>query len=103
MPEQADLANDFNDFLETSLCGYVTASPDGIISEVNSRFCQWVGYDKKYIIGKKFSDFLSIGGKIYFETHLAPLLRMQHYFDEIALELCNREGQKLPVLVNGYE
>ncbi|HEV7779805.1 MAG TPA: PAS domain-containing sensor histidine kinase [Chitinophagaceae bacterium] len=103
MQAKPDLADDFKDFLEESLCGYVTTDPDGIILQANSRFLQWTGHSLPEVVGKRFSGFLSVGGKIYYETHLSPLLRMQQYFDEIALELSDSQGQKLPVLVNGYE
>ena len=40
------------------------------------------------------------GGRIYHETHYAPLLRMQGSVREIALDLVRADGARLPVLVN---
>ncbi|MBA9071677.1 PAS domain S-box-containing protein [Methylobacterium sp. RAS18] len=52
------------------------------------------------MIGHLFLDILTIAGKIYYETHFAPLLRMQGCFNEVALDLVCADGTTLPVLVN---
>ena len=46
---------------------------------------------------------MNIAGKIYYETHFAPLLRMQGFFNEVALDLVSNTGQLVPVLVNAVE
>jgi sigma-B regulation protein RsbU (phosphoserine phosphatase) len=99
----ADIQHDFNDFLEHALCGFLTINTKGEILEANSRICRWIGCNAHDLKGKRFSDLLSIGGKIYYETHLWPLLRMQGYFDEVALELSCQNKERLPVLLNAYE
>ena len=46
-------------------------------------------------------DVLSFGGRIAYETHLAPLLRMQGHVHEIALDLVHRDAlDELHVLVH---
>lgn len=97
------LAEDFEDFFERSLNGYVTASPRGAILRVNARVAEWLGYSKQEMETMSVSDLLSVGGKIYFETHLRPLLRMQGMFDEIALELVSKQGTRLPILANALD
>jgi serine/threonine-protein kinase RsbW len=49
---------------------------------------------------RRFQDLLTGGGRIYHETHYAPLLRMQDEVHEIALEVVCASGERLPVLVN---
>ncbi|MEO5563573.1 MAG: HAMP domain-containing sensor histidine kinase [Chitinophagaceae bacterium] len=97
------LHEDFEDFVEHSLCGYVTADPEGNIIRCNARLAGWLGYTTDHFKGQRFSNLLSIGGKIYYETHLWPLLRMQGFFDEVALELTCKNGDRLQVLLNAYE
>jgi signal transduction histidine kinase/CheY-like chemotaxis protein len=46
---------------------------------------------------------LSVGGRIFYETHFAPLLRMQGYVNEIAFDLSCKDGRLLPVLVNAVQ
>jgi len=48
-------------------------------------------------------DFLNIAGRIFYETHFAPLLRMQGFFNEVALDLIKKDGASFPVLVNATE
>ncbi len=46
---------------------------------------------------------LGFGGRIAFETHLAPLLRMQGHVHEIALDLLTAKGEKIPTIANAAE
>jgi sigma-B regulation protein RsbU (phosphoserine phosphatase) len=97
------VAQDFEDFFETSLCGFVITDGDGKITRINQRAAEWLNSSPDQFLDKRFSDLLSVGGKIYFETHLWPLLRMQGYFDEVAAELVDTGNGKMPVYLNGYE
>ena len=51
----------------------------------------------------KFQNLLNVAGQVYYETHFAPLLRMQGYFHEVALDLVKKDGARVPVLVNATE
>ena len=93
----------FEDFFANSLSGHVIADAEGKILRINQRLAGWLGCDASAAIGQRFSDLLTVGGKIYYETHLWPLLRMQGFFDEVALELGCANNQRLQVLVNAYE
>jgi sigma-B regulation protein RsbU (phosphoserine phosphatase) len=97
------LAENFEHFFECTINGYVTTSPDGRIIRANRRLAGWLGYTPIEVTGSLFSDFLTIGGKIYYETHLAPLLCMQGCFDEVAIELKAKDGARVPVFVNALE
>jgi PAS domain S-box-containing protein len=85
---------------EDAPCGYLTTGPDGTILKVNRTFSRWCGYPAAELVGRRFYDLLPPGAKIYYETHYAPLLQMQHAVREIALELVRADGRRLPVLVN---
>jgi sigma-B regulation protein RsbU (phosphoserine phosphatase) len=97
------LIHDFEDFFEQSLNGYVIASPKGAILRANARIGTWLGYAADELTSMNVTDLLSIGGKIFFETHLRPLLHMQGMFDEVALELIGSHGKRLPVIANALE
>lgn len=62
-----------------------------------------MGYDPAKLIGKPIHELLSFGGRIAFETHLAPLLRMQGQVHEIALDLLSADGEKLQTFGNAAE
>jgi PAS domain S-box-containing protein len=86
---------------ETAPCGYISTLPDGTIVKVNQTFLDWVGYHREELLGRKrFQELLTVGGKIFHETHYAPLLRMQGFIREINFDLAPREGPALPVLVS---
>lgn len=95
--------NDLEDFLEHSLNGYVTTDHTGFILSINPRLTNWLGYQTQEMIGKRFSSFLAVGGRILYETHLSPMLRLKGAFEEVSLELLSKDGGKLSVLINGYE
>lgn len=97
------LQEDFTDFFEHSLCGFVIAAPDGKIIRANRTLAGWLRCTPGDLTGKQMSELLAVGGRIYYETHLRPLLRMQGYFEEIALEMEYRDQPKMPVLLNAFE
>lgn len=101
--ETNNLQENFEDFFENTLCGFITADKQGCILRVNKKIGDWINCETEELIGKRFSDLLSIGGKIYYETHLWPLLRMQGFFEEVVLELRSTTGDKLRVMVNALE
>jgi PAS domain S-box-containing protein len=95
---------DYKKLYDTSLCGYVCSSPNGIIIEANNRFLGFTGYDRDEVIEKKsFTDFLTAGGKMYFETHYSPILRINGAINEINFELVEKGGAKFSVLINSME
>jgi PAS domain S-box-containing protein len=96
-------AEDLEDLFEHAPCGYLSTEPGGRITRVNRTLGDWLGFDPADMAGRRFSELLTIAGRIYYETHFAPLLRMQGSFDEVALDLRCADGSTLPVLVNARE
>jgi phosphoserine phosphatase RsbU/P len=99
----SDETEDFEDLYENAPCGYLSLRSSGVIFKANKTFAQWTGYAPDELAGKRFHDLLNVAGRIYYETHFAPLLRMQGYFNEVALELVKKDGERMPVLVNAAE
>ncbi len=102
-PGDAVAMDDLDDLFENAPCGYISADKDGRISRANATLARWIGTDAASLVGKRVSDLLTTGGKLYYETHFAPLLRMQGSFNEVALDLVCADGRKLPALVNAVE
>lgn len=94
---------ELEDLYENAPCGYLSLEPGGRITRVNATFLAWTGYGADDLVGRRFQDLLNIAGKIYYETHFAPLLRMQGFFNEVALELVAKNSSRIPVLVNAAE
>ncbi|NNU46377.1 PAS domain-containing sensor histidine kinase [Rhizobium sp. WYCCWR 11279] len=96
-------AEDLEDLYENAPCGYLSLQPDGRIVKVNRTLSTWIGIPADQLLGKRLHDLLNTSGRIFYETHFAPLLRMQGFFNEVALDLVAVDGRKLPVLANAME
>ena len=97
------LEDDPADLYENAPCGYFSALPDGQVVKANRTFCAWTGRPAEEVVGTRFQDLLSVGGKVFHETHLRPLLRMQGVVREIALDIMRIDGSLLPCLLNAVE
>lgn len=81
-------------------CGYLSMRPCGTIVRANERLARMTGRGVDQLVGKvRLHDLLSIGSQIYFETHIDPLLHMQGFVDQVAIDLRGPEGD-VPALIN---
>ena len=96
-------SEDLADLYENAPCGYLSLSPDARIVKVNRTLTGWLGLPAEALIGQPFHTLLSFGGRIAYETHLAPLLRLQGSVDELALDLLHEDGSKIPIIANAAE
>ncbi len=92
------------DLYEHAPCGYLSTLADGTIVKVNQTFIEWTDLSREALLsGTKFQSLLTVGSKIYYETHYAPLVHMQGFANEIALELVRADRRILPVLINARQ
>jgi phosphoserine phosphatase RsbU/P len=95
------LDDDPMELYENAPCGYLSTLPDGTIVKANQTFLAWTGFDRDELVGRRrLQELFPVGDRIFYETHWAPLLRMQGTVREIAVELIGRDGGRLPVLTN---
>ena len=101
---QSLLEDDVEEAYEHAPAGYVSTLPDGTILKVNATFCKWTGLAAQALVGRRrFQDLLSVPGRIYYETHLGPLLAMQGGVSEIAMDIVCADGRALPVMLNAVQ
>jgi phosphoserine phosphatase RsbU/P len=82
-------------------CGYVVSDPSGTLVQVNETFARLTGFRREDLVGRvRLAELFTAGGRIYYETHYAPLLLMQGAVQAIALELRRAQGSALPVLIS---
>lgn len=94
------LEDSAEDLYESAPCGYLSTLLDGTIAKINTTLLSWLGRSREEVVGRmRFADLLTVGGKLYHETHFAPLLRMQGQVSGIAFEIKAAGGSRLPVLV----
>ena len=92
------------DLYEHAPCGYLSTLPDGTIVRVNQTLVDWTGYTRHFLTaGTRFQSLLTIGSKIYWETHFAPLLQMQGAASEIAFEMVGADRRTMPILANATQ
>ena len=85
-------------------CGYVSFTNTGLIYNLNKTLLNWLGYEREEIIGKfKIQDLFKIGGKIFFETHFFPLIRIQGFANEINFKIQKKDKTTFPALLNVKE
>jgi sigma-B regulation protein RsbU (phosphoserine phosphatase) len=94
---------DLEDLYENAPCGYLSLGADGVITKANKTLAGWLDAKTYDLLGKRFHDLLNVPGKIFYETHFAPLLRMQGFFNEVALDLMGPGGKRIAVLANAIE
>lgn len=98
-----DLIDDCDDLFENAPCGYLTLTADGRIFRTNATLQKWLGLSRADLIGKRLGDLLNMPGRIFYETHIAPLLRMQGFFEEVALDFVTKSDERVPVIANAVE
>ncbi|WP_055495896.1 PP2C family protein-serine/threonine phosphatase [Streptomyces sp. TP-A0356] len=97
----AILEDSAEELYESAPCGYLSTLMDGTIAKINTTLLGWLGLEHEAVVGRmRFTDLLTVGGKLYHETHFAPLLRMQGEISGIALEIKQAGGGRMPVLVS---
>jgi sigma-B regulation protein RsbU (phosphoserine phosphatase) len=95
------LEDSVEELYENAPCGYLSTLMDGTIAKINTTLLDWLGLERDAVVGRtRFTDLLTVGGKLYHETHFAPLLRMQGEINGIALEIKQADGGRIPVLVS---
>jgi diguanylate cyclase (GGDEF)-like protein/PAS domain S-box-containing protein len=91
----------YADLFHDAPCGYLTTTPDGIITRVNRTLETWTGHAAADLIGTSFSDLLTTAGQLFYETRYATVLLLAGEVREVALSVRCADGRDLPVLVNG--
>ncbi|WP_345712067.1 PAS domain-containing protein, partial [Kineococcus glutinatus] len=85
---------------DASPCGLLVLDPDGLVLAANAEVLRWLGRPREEVVGgARIGDLLTVGGRIYWETHLYPLLCVERRVEEVALEL-RVPGGRLPVLLS---
>lgn len=87
------------EYYDAAPCGYLTLSPDGTIVALNDTLLEWLDASRGDVLGRRFTELLTVGSRIYFETHCSPLLAATGALREIALDLRRPGGEPIPSLV----
>ncbi len=97
-PPPRGAGEDAGDPYDRAPCGLLTITRAGDVRGANRTFLDWLGLERSEE-APRFPQLLRVGDRIFWETHLAPLLAMQGEVREIAVELTTPSGP-LPALLN---
>jgi sigma-B regulation protein RsbU (phosphoserine phosphatase) len=99
-----DVDNDLPEWqalFEDAACGLMLTSVDGTIRRVNQTFCHWIDVPAEELVNRRrIQELLTMGGRIFHQTHWAPLLQMQGSVAEVKLDIVHRDGHTLPMMMN---
>ena len=98
--DSALLGDDPVDLYERAPCGYLSTTPEGVVTKANATFLAWVGRRAEEVVGSPLVELLTPGGRIFYETHSMPMLLLVGKVQEVAVELRRSDGTRLPVLLN---
>ncbi len=90
-----------DDQLKHAPCGFVSIDDEGEIVSVNETFVKIVGGEEDAaFLGRRLDSFFTIASRIFYQTHLFPLLKLHGKAEEIFITLRSVSGQDIPVILN---
>jgi phosphoserine phosphatase RsbU/P len=93
-------AEDLEDLYESAPCGYLSVCAEGNIIKCNQTLLDWTGFQRPALTGTRLLDLLSRDSRMYYESHIAPLLGRQGHVDEVDIDILALDGSQLPMLAN---
>jgi PAS domain S-box-containing protein len=88
------------ELLDDVSCGFVSFADDGRVLFVNRTLCGLVGKPREEVVGRHVESLLTVGSRIFYQTHFFPLLKLHGHAHEIYLALQSPAGSEVPALVN---
>jgi len=87
------------DYWEYAPSGQIIAHPDGRMIRVNATLLRWLGYEPNTLCGKQFTELLTVGGRILYDTHFGPLLNMGGDLNGVTVDILTADGTRLPMFL----
>lgn len=86
---------------DSAPCGYVVTDDDGVIVLANAEFLRIIGREAKDVVAlRTLASVVTVGGRVFFETHLMPMLQHDGVVREVELDVVRADGHRTPVLFN---
>jgi PAS domain S-box-containing protein len=91
-----------NELLDNAPCCFLVFDDNGKIIETNKTLLNLLGYEPGELTDAPIEKIMSVAGRIFYQTHFFPLLKLQNKAEEIYLSLRSKTGADVPVLVNAF-
>ena len=86
--------------LDHAPCGYLSFADDGTITAANATLAAMLGHAPGELEGRRMDAVLTVGARLFYQTHFFPLVRMHGHAEEVFLVLRAAGGGNVPVLAN---
>jgi PAS domain S-box-containing protein len=98
--ERANRSNDAGSLIDALPCGVLTFDDSGKVLFVNATLRGMLGYEARELEGVHVERLLTVAGRIFYQTHFFPLLRLHGAAREVFLLLRTKSGADVGALVN---
>ena len=86
--------------LDTAPCGFVSFADDGRVLAANATLLEMLGFAPDEVVGQHIEKILTVGARIFYQTHFFPLLRLHGKADEIFFLLRAKTGDDVAAIAN---
>lgn len=86
--------------LDRAPCGFVAFADDGTVRLVNATLLDMLQTSRDALVGRHIEKVLTVGSKVFYQTHLFPVLRLHGYVEEIFLLFRSADGEEVGALAN---
>ncbi|HTF30422.1 MAG TPA: PAS domain-containing sensor histidine kinase [Flavitalea sp.] len=88
------------DWIDAAPCLVFGFDDNGIFCFVNNTFSNVLHFDQSELLGLPVHKVFPVSTKIFYNTHLLPLLTLSGEANEVFIFLQTKEGQQVPILIN---
>jgi sigma-B regulation protein RsbU (phosphoserine phosphatase) len=88
-----------DEFWDSAPSGHVIAHLDGRIIRANATLARWLGYEPNALFDRAFTELLTVGGRILYDTHFGPLLSMGGDLNGVTVDMATAGGTRLPMFL----
>lgn len=88
------------DYLNLAPFCFFSLNDEGKFLAVNDATCQLLDVAREELLTQNISGFVSLGTRIFFQTHFFPMLLVKQVAKEVFITLLTRNKQSIPVLLN---
>ncbi len=86
--------------LDFAPCGFLSVADDGSVELVNATLATMLATPADAIVGRHVDQLFKPPSRIYYQTHVFPILKLQGRVEEVYVSLNGAGNQEVPVLLN---
>jgi signal transduction histidine kinase len=86
--------------LDLAPAGFLSFADDGTITAANATLAAMLGWAPGELEGRRMEAVLTVGARLFWQTHFFPMVRMHGQAEEVFLVLRAADGSDVAVLAN---